>query len=205
MTGFAQKISYQWLPFLINSNFNFSMKRQSFIYILLIISLLTLKTEAQNWKPVTAAITFKIKHSLGATADGTFKGFSGIIFFDATNLSTASIKATIDAKSINTGINMRDNTMRDEDYFNVEKYPKISMVSTKIEKNIKENEYTGYFNLTIKNVTKNIKIPFTFIPNGTQAIFKSTFSINRTEYGVGDKSALLGDTTTITITVNTQQ
>ena len=40
------------------------MKRQSFIYILLIISLLTLKTEAQNWKPVTAAITFRIKHSL---------------------------------------------------------------------------------------------------------------------------------------------
>ncbi len=183
------------------------MKPQSFIRILLIINFLSLQTKiySQNWKPVTAAITFKIKHSLGATADGSFKGFSGTIFFDTTNLSMASIKATIDAKSINTGINMRDNTMRDEDYFNVEKYPKISMVSTKIEKNIKENEYTGYFNLTIKNVTKNIKIPFIFTTNSTQATFKGTFTINRTEYGVGDKSALLGDTATITITVNTQQ
>lgn len=183
------------------------MKRQSFIRIFLIISILIFQDKifAQNWKPVTAAITFKIKHSLGATADGSFKGFVGTIFFDAMNLSTATIKATIDAKSINTGINLRDNTMRSDDYFDVEKYPKISMVSTKIEKSIKENEYTGYFNLTIKNVTKNIKIPFIFTTTGNQATFKGTFAINRTEYGVGEKSALLGDTATITITVNTQQ
>jgi polyisoprenoid-binding protein YceI len=183
------------------------MKRQSLVHIFLIISTLVFQDKifAQNWKPVTAAITFKIKHSLGATADGSFKGFAGTIFFDAMNISTAAIKATIDAKSINTGINLRDNTMRSDDYFNVEKYPKISMVSTKIEKNIKENEYTGYFNLTIKNVTKNIKIPFNFVQNGTQATFKGSFAINRTEYGVGEKSALLGDTATITITVNTQQ
>lgn len=181
------------------------MKRQSIIYTLLIISLLSLKTKAQNWKPVTAAITFKIKHSLGATAEGSFKGFSGTIFFDVMNLSTASIKATVDAKSIDTGIHLRDNTMRSGDYFDVEKYPKISMISTKIEKNIKENEYIGYFNLTIKNITKNIKIPFIFTQNGTQASFKGSFAINRTEYSVGEKSALLGDTATITIIVNTQQ
>lgn len=183
------------------------MNRKLSTYSLLIISILSLKNEvfAQNWKPVTAAVTFKIKHSLGATADGSFKGFAGTIFFDAMNLTTASLKATIDAKSIDTGINMRDNTMRSEDYFNVEKYPKISMVSTKIEKNIKENEYIGFFNLTIKNVTKNIKIPFTFTQNGTQATFKGSFAINRIEFGVGEKSALLGDTATITITVNTQQ
>lgn len=181
------------------------MKRQSIICTLLIINLLSFQTSAQNWKPVTAAITFKIKHSLGATAEGSFKGFSGIIFFDTMNLSTASIKATIDAKSIDTGIHLRDNTMRSDDYFNVGKYPKISMISTKIEKNINENEYIGYFNLTIKNITKNIKIPFVFTQNGTQASFKGSFAINRTEYSVGEKSALLGDTATITIIVNTQQ
>jgi polyisoprenoid-binding protein YceI len=181
------------------------MKHQSFIYTLLIIIILTLKVDAQNWKPVTASITFKIKHSLGATAEGSFKGFAGTIFFEAMNLSTANIKTTIDAKSINTGINLRDNMMRSNDYFDVEKYSKISMVSTKIEKSIKENEYMGYFNLTIKNVTKNIKIPFIFTTIGTQSSFKGTFAINRTEYGLGEKSALLGDTATITITVNTQQ
>lgn len=183
------------------------MNRKTVLYISLIISTLNFYfgATAQNWKPVTAAITFKIKHSLGATAEGSFKGFVGSINFDPMNLSSASIKATIDAKSINTGLNLRDNTMRGDDYFDVEKYPKISMVSTKIEKTNKENEYIGYFNLTIKNVTRNIKIPFIFSQTNTQGSFKGSFSINRTEYGVGDKSALLGDTATIFITINTQQ
>lgn len=183
------------------------MNRKATLYISLIISILSfyLGANAQNWKPVTAAITFKIKHSLGATAEGSFKGFAGSINFDPMNLASASIKATIDVKSINTGINLRDNTMRGEDYFDAEKYPRISMVSTKIEKTTKENEYIGYFNLTIKNVTKNIKFPFIFTQTNNQGIFKGSFAINRTEYKVGDKSALLGDTAIIFITVNTQQ
>lgn len=181
------------------------MKIKVSLGILLIISTLSITSFAQNLKPVTAAITFKIKHSLGATADGNFKGFAGSFTFDPENLATALIKASIDAKSINTGINMRDNTMRSDDYFDVEKYPRISMVSTKIDKGTKENEYIGFFNLTIKNVTKNIKIPFTFTQNGSQSIFKGTFAINRIEYGIGGKSALLGDVAIINITVNTQQ
>lgn len=183
------------------------MTRRTLLYISLIISTLNLHlvVNAQNWKPVTAAVTFKIKHSLGATAEGSFKGFAGSINFDPMNLASASIKATIDVKSINTGINLRDNTMRGDDYFDVEKYPRISMVSTKIEKTTKENEYIGYFNLTIKNVTKNIKIPFIFAQTNNKGTFTGSFAINRTEYKVGDKSALLGDTATIYITVNTQQ
>lgn len=183
------------------------MNRKIVFYISLIISTLNFYfgANAQNWKPITAAVTFKIKHSLGATAEGSFKGFAGSINFDPLNLVTASIRATIDTKTIDTGLKLRDNTMRSDDYFDVEKYPKISMVSTKIEKTSKENEYIGYFNLTIKNVTKNIKFPFIFTQTNNQGIFKGSFAINRTEYKVGDKSALLGDTATIFITVNTQQ
>jgi polyisoprenoid-binding protein YceI len=183
------------------------MNRRAILCISLIISTLNFYfgANAQNWKPVTAAVTFKIKHSLGATAEGSFKGFAGSINFEPTNLSNASIKATIDVKTINTGINLRDNAMRSDDYFDVEKYPRISMVSTKIEKTTKENEYFGYFNLTIKNVTKNIKIPFIFAQTNNKGTFTGSFSINRTEYGVGDKSALLGNTATIYITINTQQ
>lgn len=174
----------------------------------MIISILNfqINTQAQIWKPITASITFKIKHSLGATADGSFKGFIGSFAFDPQHLASASIKASIDVKTINTGINLRDNTMRSDDYFDVEKYPKISIVSTKIEKSSKETEYNGYFNLTIKNITKAIKIPFTFTQNdNNQGIFKSSFAINRIEFGIGEKSALLGDVATINITINTQQ
>ncbi len=175
-------------------------------YNLFIISILTFQSEvfSQNWNPVTAVITFKIKH-LGSTADGSFKDFSGNIFFDQANISTSSIKATIDAKSFRTSINLRDEVIKGEDYFDAAKYPKISIASTKIEKNVEQNSYTGFFILTIKNVTKNIKIPFTFTKYGTKATFQGNFSINRTDFGVGSKSILIGNSVNISILVNTQQ
>lgn len=174
------------------------------IFLLFMIAYPTL-SQAQNWKPTTAAVTFKIKHALGSTADGSFKGFSGVVVFDANNLMVSSLKASIDTKTIDTSLGLRDKTLRGNEYFDVEKYPKISMISTKIEKSPKENEYIGYFNLTIKKTTKNIKIPFTFVQNGTNAQFKSTFQINRLEYEVGEKSSLLGDIATVSITLNAQQ
>ena len=173
---------------------------------LLIVSALSVlsPTFAQNWKPISSAITFKIKH-FGAVADGSFKDFSGTIFFDATNISATIIKANIDTKSINTGIGLRDNTLRGNDYFDVEKYPKISMVSTKIEKNVGQSSYTGFFMLTIKGITKNIKIPFTFTQDGAKAVFQGNFEISRTEFGVGGKSLIIGNSVNISILVNTQQ
>ena len=126
----------------------------------LLISLHTVETDI--WKPTSATISFTIKHALGATAEGSFKGFEGNLIFDPDNLATASLKGTVVAKTIHTGISLRDNTLRGDEYFAVEKYPKISLVSTKIEKSAVGNQYTGYFNLTIKDITKNIKLPFTF-------------------------------------------
>lgn len=183
------------------------MARQAITYIILIISTLSIISEinAQTLKPITSAVTFKIKHSLGATAEGAFKGFSGVINFDPMNLGNASMRATIDVRTISTNIKLRDYTIRGGDYFDADKYPRISMVSTKIEKTTKENEYIGHFNLTIKNVTKNIKFPFIFTKSNSQGTFNGNFSIKRTEYGIGEKSFLLGDTVTIYIIVNTQE
>lgn len=160
---------------------------------------------AQHWKPSSSSVTFKIKHALGATADGSFKGLLGTILFDPNTLATANLKASIDANSIDTGVKIRDKALRSDEYFDVVKYPKISMTSVKIEKGAKENEYWGLFNLTIKKTTKNVRIPFTFSQNGATAQFKSTFQINRLEYEIGEKSALLGDIATVTITLNVQQ
>ena len=176
--------------------------RNILLVFLLIASLLT---QAQNWKPYAATITFTIKHAFGATADGSFKGFAGTIVFDPKNLSNASLKASLDAKTIDTGLEIRDKTLRGSNYFDTEKYPKISMISTKIETGAKENEYVGYFNLTIKKTTKNIEIPFSFIRNNSMAQLKSTFEINRLVYEIGEKSSLLKDIATVSVTINVQQ
>ncbi len=177
------------------------MKRISIIIFTLVLSI---STFAQNWKPISSNVTFKIKHALGASATGSFKGFVGGINFSPANLSTASIRATVDASTVDTDNSIRDKVIKGEEYFNVEKFPKISMVSTKVEKGSKENEFVGTFNLTIKNSTKSIKLPFSFTESGGKGIFLATFAINRLDYGVGGKSSMLGDVATITIKLNTQ-
>ncbi|RFS15539.1 YceI family protein [Emticicia sp. C21] len=182
------------------------MPNNSFRSISLVFLLFaSVLTQAQNWKPSTATITFTIKHAFGTTANGSFKGFTGVIVFDPKNLPNASMKASIDTKTIDTGLEIRDKTLRGSNYFDTEKYPKISLTSTRIETGAKENEFIGYFNLTIKKTTKNIQIPFSFIRNNSMAQLKSTFEINRLEYAIGEKSSLLRDIATVSITLNVQQ
>lgn len=173
--------------------------------LLMFLLFASLPAQSQNWKPSTATVTFKIKHVFGSTADGSFKGFAGLIVFDPKNLSIASLSGSIDARTIDTDLELRDRTLGGSNYFDIEKYPKILMTSTRIEKGAKENEYVGYFNLTIKKTTKNIKIPFSFIQNNSMAQLKSTFEVNRLEYEVGEKSSLLKDIATVSITLNVQQ
>jgi polyisoprenoid-binding protein YceI len=76
-----------------------------------------------------------------------------------------------------------------EGFFNGEKYPTIKFQSIKIEKTASAYQVVG--NLTIKETTKNISIPFAFENKGNEGNFKGNFTINRTEYnlkkwGVGE-------------------
>ncbi len=173
--------------------------------ILTFLVILAQTVFGQTWKPQTAIVSFKIKHSLGATATGYFKGFIGSVNFDPANLAAASIKASVDTKTVDTDNSIRDKIIKDKSYFDVEKFGKISMVSTRIEKGSADNEFIGYFNLTIKNTVKSVKLPFVFSQTADKATFKGSIQVNRIDYGIGEKSALLGDIATISITLNTQQ
>lgn len=158
---------------------------------------------SQNWKLVSNTITFKVKHAFGSTAEGSFKGLNSSIYFDTNQLSKTSINASLEARTIDTGLGLRDKTLRGTKYFDVEKYPTIKMTCTKIEHGAKENEYIGSFDLTLKSKTKNIKIPFNFIKTTNSGQFKASFQINRLDFDIGESSALLGDIVTIFVTINT--
>lgn len=160
---------------------------------------------AQDWKPTTAAVTFKIKHALGAYADGKFGGLAATVNFDTDNLSSSSISASVKTETFDTDNGIRDKELKSDEYFDVAKYPKITMQSTAITKGSGANEYVGVFNLTIKNKTKSIKIPFTFTENGSTGTFKGQFTIDRTEFGVGEKSRLLSNDAKISIKLNVKK
>ena len=160
----------------------------------------SISTFAQQWKPVTAGVTFKIK-MLGSTINGKFRGFSGVLKFDANDLNNASLVGSVEASTLDTDNNIRNRHLKEkEDFFNVAKYPSIKMKSTKIEKI--GNDFVGYFDLTIKETTKNVKIPFTFKQEGNNATFLGSTTINRREWAVGGGTLGMSEDVTFTILVN---
>ncbi len=168
--------------------------------ILILFVSLTNRILAQNWKPITAGVNFKMK-MLGTTVNGNFKGFSGILKFDPNDLANSSLTGTVDASTIDTDNNLRNRHLKEkEDFFNVVKYPKLKMKTTKIEKD--GSNYIGYFDLTMKETTKNVKIPFIFKQEGDKATFQGSTVINRRDWAVGGGTFGMGDNVTFTITIN---
>lgn len=155
---------------------------------------------AQNWKPVTAGVNFKTK-MLGTTVNGNFKGFLGTLKFDPNDLANSSLIGTVESNTIDTDNNLRNRHIREkEEFFNVAKYPKLKMKTTKIEK--EGSNYVGYFDLTMKETTKNVKIPFIFKQEGDKATFQGSTVINRRDWKVGGGTFGMSDNVTFTITIN---
>ncbi len=172
------------------------------IIIVLVFSLLNFFGFAQNteWLVSSSKITFKIKNA-GFTVDGDISGLKAKINFDATKSYSNSIEATAEAKTINTGNSSRDGHLKKDDYFGVDKFSIISIAGATFAKQT-DGSFKGYFKLTIKNVTKDVVIPFTFIEKEGKANFKGVFTINRLDFGVGESSMILSNTVTVTMDVN---
>src|SRR5690349_5473350 len=111
-----------------------------------------------QWKPTTATISFKIKNA-GFTVNGNFKGFTGQLSFDPNALAASSLHASVAVATISTGNSSRDNHLKKEEYFNAGTYPKIDIKSKSLFK--KDSGYAGLFNVTIKDKTREVEIPFT--------------------------------------------
>lgn len=168
--------------------------------IFLTLSSFTYKAQNKEWVVASSSISFKIKNA-GFNIDGKFGDLTATIAFDETKISGNSIDATIDSKSINTGNGTRDGHLKKEEYFGVDKYPKIQMKATLFGKET-NGTFRGYFKLTIKDKTKEVVVPFSFTQKDGKGLFKGTFTINRLDYGVGESSMILSDNATITIEVN---
>ncbi|PKQ70865.1 YceI family protein [Raineya orbicola] len=161
------------------------------------------KAKAQtNWQVKDAQINFKIKN-FGSYVNGSLSGLEAIIEFSPENLAQSTIEASVKAETINTGNKSRDRHLRQDDYFDAVQFPFLRMKSTKIIR--EKDQFVGYFELTIRNKTQAVQMPFRFIPNGNEASFSGSFSINRRDFGVGGKSWVLGDEVIVNIEVRSQK
>jgi polyisoprenoid-binding protein YceI len=157
-------------------------------------------SQNQEWLVRGSSIKFKIKNA-GFTVDGTFGSLSAKINFDESKSYGNAIEASVDVETINTDNKSRDGHLKKAEYFDAGKYPKIILRSTVIVKE-KDGNYKGYFKLSLKNNTKDIVIPFTFMIKDGKTLLKGSFTINRLDFGVGTSSMILSNTANLFIELN---
>ena len=167
-------------------------------FTFLLFSLFFVK--AQQYKPVDekSDVKFTIKN-FGLNTPGTLNGLKGSINFDPSNPASSSFNVSVDVNTISTGVDERDSHLKKEEFFNAEKYPTISFVSTGITKGQDGYSVTG--KLTIKDVTKIISFPFTVDNQDNGMVFTGNFTINRKDFNVGGSSAVLSNSVNVTLKV----
>jgi len=118
---------------------------------------------AIKWKidPAHSEIQFKVKHLMITTVTGYFRTFDCEVISETEDFnSTTSIKFTADIDSIETNNEQRDTHLKSEDFFNAEKYGQVIFVGTKYD--ALNDSATLYGNLTIRGITKPIKLDVQF-------------------------------------------
>lgn len=159
-------------------------------------------TFGQNYTPTDAGskVRFVIKN-FGINTGGTFAGLAGSITFDPSNLASASFNVSVDSKSVDTDMEARDNHLRKAEYFDVEKYPKLSFRSTKITTTNKEGYLYMFGVITIKNVSKEISFPFKQTSKDGGILFEGEFKLNRRDFGVGGSSFSMSDELNVELSI----
>jgi polyisoprenoid-binding protein YceI len=174
---------------------------KKYLSLILLISVTSFAFAQVKHTVSKSSVTFEIKN-LGLNTHGSISGLKGDILFDPANLSASKIEASVDAGTINTDNDSRDNHLKSDSYFDAAKYPTITLKSVAL-KHKSGNNYTGTFNLTIKNKTNAVELPFTYTETGNTASFKGTLKIKRTDYGIGGKSLVMSNDVTINIEADT--
>jgi polyisoprenoid-binding protein YceI len=162
---------------------------------------------ADSWKidGNHTSAQFAVRHMGISTVRGAFTKISGTVDYDASDLSKSVIDVTIDAASVDTRVEMRDNDLKSANFFEVAKYPTITFKSTKVEAaGAGKLRATG--DLTIHGVTKqvvvNIEGPTEPMkdPKGNVHVGASaSTTVDRTQFGMTAMTGMIGTDITITI------
>jgi len=157
-------------------------------------------------------VKFTVTHMVVSEMDGSFRIFDGSLEHTKPDFSDARVNFSIDVASINTDNERRDGHLKSDDFFNVEKYPKMTFQSTSM-KPLGNNKYELTGNLTIRDVTKPVTFQVTYggvltTAQGAKAGFKATTTINRFDYNLKwDRATEAGNLVVdknVTINLNVQ-
>ena len=140
--------------------------------------------------PIHSEVQFKIKHLMITNVTGSFNIFAASVATEDEDFSKAKISFTADVNSINTGNEQRDGHLKAPDFFDAATYPQIKFVATKADNVDNDGSYELYGDLTIRDVTKNVKLSVEFggvvkdMYGNTKAGFTINGKINRKDFGL---------------------
>jgi polyisoprenoid-binding protein YceI len=134
---------------------------------------------------------FSINH-IYSTVRGHFDKYEGTVMFSPDDLANSRFDFEVEIDSVNTNNSKRDRHLNSEDFFDSKKYPTMSFKSRAI-KHVKDNQYTVDGTLTIKDVSKELSVPFKFFgkkdfpfDNKLEvAGFEAQMTLDRLAYNVG--------------------
>lgn len=114
--------------------------------------------------PMHSEIQFKVKHLVISTVTGKFNSFTGSFEMEGDDFTTAEAEFSADIDSIATGVADRDAHLKSDDFFNAERFPKLTFKSNGV-KRIDDQHYKMVGDLTIRDITKPITLDVIY--NGT--------------------------------------
>ncbi len=175
-------------------------------------ALAVLQTATTTWNldPTHSVAEFKVKQMMICNVEGHFGTVTGVLTLDETDRTNSSVEASIEMASINTRDAQRDTHPKSEGFFHVDKFPTLSLQSTRIDPT-GSGELTVAGDLTIRGVARNAiftvegPTPPARDPWGSTRLGRSaTTKINRKDFGLAWSGALeagsvlVGDEVTIT-------
>lgn len=162
-----------------------------------------------NVDTVHSSAEFKIKHLQVSNVKGNFTKFVGDVEFDEAGKKITKLDAVIDVSSVNTHNTKRDDHLKSADFFDTAKFKDMKFVMTEFIPDGNEGTVVG--NLTIKGVTKPVKLEYEFggisKDKGGKSIIGFTLEgkINRTDFNVGESSLALSDEVKLNIEVEARE
>ena len=139
--------------------------------------------------PAHTLVEFSAKHMMIATVKGRFAEVEGTVRIDEANPSASSAQAVIKAASLDTRTEQRDAHLKSADFLEVEKYPELRFVSTKVEP-LGGDRYRVTGDLTIRDVTRPVVLDVTHEGQskdpwgGERMGFSATTRIDRRDFGL---------------------
>jgi polyisoprenoid-binding protein YceI len=150
-----------------------------------------------NFDSVHSDIGFSVRHLMISKVRGHFRKWSGALLVDEANLTNSKVEASIEAASIDTKEQQRDDHLRSPDFFDAANHPVLTFQSTRVEK-ASEDEYKLVGNLTIRGVTKEVALAVEYLGRskdpwgGLRMGFTAKTSIDRRDFGLAFNMPLEG-------------